>query len=56
MASCHNVMKTNLPNLSGWWLVRVEVRAEEVALGRAAGQHRHHVPRVQAHARRRLLP
>ena len=55
MASCHNVMKTNLPNLSSWWLVRVEVRAEEVALGRAAGQHRHHVPRVQARARRRHL-
>ena len=49
-------MKTNLPNLSGWWLVRVEVRAEEVALGRAAGQHRHHVPRVQARARLRRLP
>ena len=36
--------------------MRVEVGAEEVALGRAAGQHRHHVPRVQARARRYLLP
>ena len=30
--------------------VRVEVGAEEVALVRAAGQHRHHVPRVQTRA------
>ena len=30
--------------------------AAKVALGRAAGQHRHHVPRRQARARRRLLP
>ena len=35
--------------------MRVEVGAEEVALGRAAGQHRHHVPQVQARARRRHL-
>ena len=33
--------------------MQVEVRAEEVALDRAAGHHCHHVPRVQARARER---